>query len=230
LVISAKFILQEALTSRPFLPRQFPGYDVYLWLDADTWVQSDDAVEMLVDAAAKADVVLVPEIHFQYSYMYGTNNSTKVSHRAIYQKAYGEELGNTLTNLPVFNAGVFAAAASSPLWPLWQREMRDVINRTGMLNSDQASLNRLIVADSLSVARLPPECNWMCAGALPWWDDARNAFVSPGPLPNTIRILHVSGNILDKDTYNVERVQGGKALRSLLFPGPCPTRRQPVPE
>ncbi|MGH6976466.1 MAG: hypothetical protein ACREED_05505 [Stellaceae bacterium] len=30
----------------PFLRRYFPGYDVYLWLDGDTWVQDAEAIEL----------------------------------------------------------------------------------------------------------------------------------------------------------------------------------------
>ncbi|MEZ5919051.1 MAG: hypothetical protein R3D66_03785 [Alphaproteobacteria bacterium] len=30
----------ESLRLPPFLPQIFPGYDVYFWMDADTWVQS----------------------------------------------------------------------------------------------------------------------------------------------------------------------------------------------
>ncbi|MDP6305477.1 MAG: hypothetical protein QF869_06310, partial [Alphaproteobacteria bacterium] len=29
----------KAMTARPNLPKHFPGHDIYLWLDCDTWVQ-----------------------------------------------------------------------------------------------------------------------------------------------------------------------------------------------
>ena len=35
----------KALTARPFLPRYFPGFDLYLWIDGDCWVQRGDAID-----------------------------------------------------------------------------------------------------------------------------------------------------------------------------------------
>ena len=29
----------KAQISRPFLPQHFPGYDAYMWIDADAWLQ-----------------------------------------------------------------------------------------------------------------------------------------------------------------------------------------------
>src|SRR5262249_20703426 len=36
----------KALTARPFLPRYFPGFDLYLWIDGDCWVQQGDALAL----------------------------------------------------------------------------------------------------------------------------------------------------------------------------------------
>src|SRR5262249_49941592 len=41
----------RAQLARPFLPKYFPGYDLYFWLDADAWVQDWSAVELLVQGA-----------------------------------------------------------------------------------------------------------------------------------------------------------------------------------
>ena len=43
----------KAEFSRPFLPRHFPGYEMYFWLDADAWVQEWRAVDIYCAAAAK---------------------------------------------------------------------------------------------------------------------------------------------------------------------------------
>src|SRR3546814_1053768 len=36
----------RALTVRPFLPQHFPGYDVYIWIDADVWLQDGRGIEL----------------------------------------------------------------------------------------------------------------------------------------------------------------------------------------
>ena len=42
----------KALTARPFLPRYFPGFDLYLWIDADCWVQQGDAMALFLARGA----------------------------------------------------------------------------------------------------------------------------------------------------------------------------------
>ena len=41
----------RGLTVRPFLPSYFPGYDAYLWIDADAWVQERYALAHRMSAA-----------------------------------------------------------------------------------------------------------------------------------------------------------------------------------
>ena len=38
----------KALTARPFLPRYFPGFELYFWIDADCWVQQGDAIALFL--------------------------------------------------------------------------------------------------------------------------------------------------------------------------------------
>lgn len=51
----------RAQTARPFLREYFPGYDMYLWMDCDTWVQERFAVDWLLHAARDGTLAIVPE-------------------------------------------------------------------------------------------------------------------------------------------------------------------------
>ena len=53
----------KALTARPFLPRYFPGFDLYFWIDADCWVQQGDALALFQRAARTGALAVAPEIH-----------------------------------------------------------------------------------------------------------------------------------------------------------------------
>ena len=46
--------LPQGASRQAFFAQYFPGYDVYLWIDADAWVQDRQAVELFVQGAAKA--------------------------------------------------------------------------------------------------------------------------------------------------------------------------------
>jgi hypothetical protein len=50
----------KAYLCRPHLRKHFPGFDVYCWLDADTWVQRPEAVELLLTCAARGGLAAAP--------------------------------------------------------------------------------------------------------------------------------------------------------------------------
>jgi hypothetical protein len=39
----------RAMTNRPCLPACFPGYQTYVWIDADAWVQQSDGIHIAVE-------------------------------------------------------------------------------------------------------------------------------------------------------------------------------------
>src|SRR5438105_511276 len=61
---------RKAQLSRPFLRRHFPGYETYLWIDADAWVQDWRAVELYLAAAGRDKLAVTPEIDRAYKRHY----------------------------------------------------------------------------------------------------------------------------------------------------------------
>ncbi len=47
----------RTLTARPFLRRYFPGYDVYIWIDADIWVQTPEAIDAMMASASGSNAI-----------------------------------------------------------------------------------------------------------------------------------------------------------------------------
>ena len=43
----------KSQVSRAFLPKYFPNYEKYLWIDADAWVNSWDAIELYFKGCEK---------------------------------------------------------------------------------------------------------------------------------------------------------------------------------
>jgi len=210
----------KCLTARPFLPSMFPGYSHYIWMDADAWIQSGKSVRTFLESSKDADLAIVPELHHTFEYLYRPNHASRTSHRYVYHACYGKETGDILSMLPVHNAGVFAARVESPLWSEWSREMGECIMRARFFNCDQASLNFLIYNCKLTTARLPAEFNWVCSSQVPEWDREESSFVSPGPLPRRIEVMHVTGAALSQKWYDIQCRQGGTVQRSLLSPFP----------
>src|SRR5205823_12629455 len=60
----------KAQVARPFLRRYFPGYEVYLWIDADAWLQDGRVIDLYVSAAGRDRLAITPEIDRAYKRHY----------------------------------------------------------------------------------------------------------------------------------------------------------------
>jgi hypothetical protein len=181
----------RAMTARPWLKRYFPGFETYLWLDADTWVQDWRAVRLFLEAAAIGDIAIVPEVHRSYRNLRDGRDDFEQANGRAYAEAFGEAAARRLIRLPLNNAGAFAIRSTSPAWELWASVLADAAKRsTNMI--DQIALNAAIHELGLEEARLPPACNWIAHLATPAWHPERGVFVEPDPPYETIGILHLT--------------------------------------
>ncbi len=160
--------------SRPFLRDLFPGYDAYLWLDADTFVQERRGLEWLLRTGAGVSTAVVPAV--DRSYIHPPAQVAWVRKR--YEMGFGAEVADRMMALDYVNAGVFAFGATSPVWAPFARRFQEALERwSGDFLSDQAVLNATLVLDQVPHARLPSLCNWICHLALPRWHSEARRFL-----------------------------------------------------
>ncbi|MBS0241645.1 MAG: hypothetical protein JSS20_05665 [Proteobacteria bacterium] len=211
----------RAMTARPWLPRYFPGFETYVWLDADVWVQDGNALTLLIDSAGLGDIAIVPELHRSYSNFRDTRDDFEAANGRAYAEAFGDASAARLIRRPLNNAGVFAMHRDSPGWSLWAEVLAEAAERsTNMI--DQVALNVAIHERGLRDVRLPPTCNWISHLATPAVDAATGKLVEPDPPYAPIGILHMT--LATKWTDGIEmRIANGAAServkRSLRFPG-----------
>jgi lipopolysaccharide biosynthesis glycosyltransferase len=188
----------RALTARPFLRDYFPGYDVYIWLDADIHIQRTIVIDWLVDAARHSGMAIVPQVHHAYRH---TESSARW--RAERLHAYfGEESARRLPWQPYYNAGVFAITADAPHWTAWADAFRIGLSATqGMLVCDQTALNEAIHTHSLPVTALPAICNWLCHLGLPVRHPRTQEFMEPGPAGRPIALVHMSAGAKEHSSF-----------------------------
>jgi len=181
----------RALTVRPFLPRYFPGYDVYLWIDSDAWVQDQSAIETYVTAAASGAIAVVSHAHPAYQHSAGNMNW-----RAQRAKAYfAMDPGMSVPRDQYWNAGIFALAAKAPHWQQWAHYFALGLAATdGRLCCDQTALNQAIRVERLPVAALPAPYNWLCHLALPAFDETRQCLCDPLDQQTALGIIHLTAN------------------------------------
>ena len=208
----------KAQVARPFLPRHFPGHEMYLWLDADAWLQEWRAVELYCAAAGRDRLAIVPEIdraykrHYKRPKLFGWTLAWK-----CYREAFGWRVADRLGRNPMVNCGVFALHRDAPHWQAWSRIMTGVLQRTRFFYVEQIALNYAIFAEHLPANFLPAYCNWMPGDAAPRFDGKRGLFVEPYMPHETIGIMHLAGTEQKEKVFTLTRLEGGTIKTGLRY-------------
>ena len=184
----------KGLLVRPCLRKYFPNFDIYIWIDADAWVQDWSSVELLVKGAAKRGLAIIHELDRNYNLPYGKQAWYWQFVYRDYQAVFGDEVAQQLYSYPTINAGVFALHKTAPHWKIWAEYLEQGLQKS-VLMTDQVALNRLVYGTEMfdKTEILPARCNWSCNFGLPIWDKQRACFVEPYLPQEKIGILHLTG-------------------------------------
>jgi hypothetical protein len=144
---------QDAQLCRPFLPKIFHGYEVYLWCDSDIWVQQIDSINLYRDLALRfpEKVPVSPIIDVSYGYLY-RNGAEFINYaRNWYEAVYGPEIASQYAPRAILSSGLFAMTANNPLWVAWAHELRkilgsDITDSFARHLAEQTAFNYLLYA------------------------------------------------------------------------------------
>lgn len=184
----------RAMTARPFLRDYFPGYEKYMWLDADTWVQSRFAVDLFMNASRNGKITLAPEEHPDYSRLL-KHSRWRVDRLRRYFPDITPEMYRANS---YYNAGVFAMEATAPHWQSWAEAFGRGLTAWPDIVTDQAPLNFAIWSNDLPVEPLPAICNWCCHLAFPELKKRTLKFCEPNPPQREIGIVHLTSRTKDR--------------------------------
>lgn len=196
----------RAYTARPHLPRHVPGYDLYLWLDADAWVQQWDAVEQFFASAAGDEaggaVAIVPEVHPAYRNQNEARDEFEAVIRAAFADSFGKETADRLYRKPHLNTGAFALRADATHWQAWSdalgraltgdaaRKPREARPPSRERLAEQCAMNVVVYDEGLPAVFLDPRCNWICHHAAPRRDPETGLLTEPTPPFAPLGIVH----------------------------------------
>jgi lipopolysaccharide biosynthesis glycosyltransferase len=213
--IPPKFALPRffGFSLRCKLPYLVPGYDVYLWMDSDTWVQDDLFIQALLAAAQKGKLAIVPETEPAYSVsltLTGWNLKNQV-------RGYGLRDGLRVFAAPPINSGVFAARGDHPVWKAWEARFLTAVRRADkVVAMDQHSLKAAICLDRLEVEYMDTCFNWICSRSAPMFDPQNQHFCVPRPPFTKLSVVHLAGNSKAPEIV-VPLLGGGSTTKSVLF-------------
>ena len=194
----------KSQVSRAFLPKYFPGYEKYIWIDADAWVNSWYPIELLLKGCENNKLSIVSSADRAYGrvlraeWVFGGFARIKSqNYKHAKSSGFSETIARQVALKPHLNIGVFALQANSPHWEIWQKNLKKALSSGKVWGSEQIAMNITIYSDGLDVEILPAYCNWTLIEALKF-DKIRNTLVEPY-LPNhEIGIVHFAGKNNDQ--------------------------------
>ncbi len=188
----------KACVNRPFLKNYFPGYDLYFWMDADTWVQNWEGVHWFLEGGRTKKMALTSQA--DRSYPKGMRvkwlGDWPWKVRGFYftnsKKAFGRDMARKMFPYHVLLAGAFCLHKDAPHWDHWQKRILEALEKGKPFTAEQLTLGIMIHHDGLPVEILPAWMHWLCEFK-PLWDEKNQCWVEPFLPHNKLGILHMSG-------------------------------------
>tara|TARA_B110001454_G_C12685301_1_gene419910 strand:- start:26 stop:937 length:912 start_codon:yes stop_codon:yes gene_type:complete len=223
----------KSQVSRAFLPKYFPNYEKYLWIDCDAWVNDWSSVELYFEACNNGKLGITQTLGPGYKIMSKVNwlfGKVAIIKSQNFKHAIKSRIGlskaRKLAFAPHINIGVFSLEKNSPGWSSWQKNLEQTLKSGNIFGSEGLAINMSVYIDDLETEFLPLNCNWIASNLLPKFDEIKNTFVEPY-LPNyEIGIMHLAAGIWDGDKdmrlhkevkINIKTIQQKVLSKSLRF-------------
>ena len=223
----------KSQVSRAFLPKYFPNYEKYLWIDCDAWVNDWSSVELYFEACNNGKLGITQTLGPGYKIMSKVNwlfGKVAIIKSQNFKHAIKSRIGlskaRKLAFAPHINIGVFSLEKNSPGWSSWQKNLEQTLKSGNVFGSEGLAINMSVYIDDLETEFLPLNCNWIASNLLPKFDEIKNTFVEPY-LPNyEIGIMHLAAGIwngdrdmrLDKEVkIKINSLQNNSLSKSLRF-------------
>ena len=221
--------------SRAFLPKYFPNYDKYLWIDCDAWVNSWDCIYNYFKACENNKLGITQSIGPGYrslakvNWIFGKFASIKTqNYKHAKMSGLSEGDARKIAFAPHLNIGVFSLMKQSPCWSVWQNNLKKTLAKGRVFGSEGLAINMSVYIDNIETEFLPINHNWITSHLLPIYDEMNKTFKEPNIPNNEIGIMHLAAGIwengvdmrVDKNIkVNIKTLDGKilkKSLRNLI--------------
>ena len=223
----------KSQVSRAFLPKYFPNYEKYLWIDCDAWVNDWNCVDLYFKACDDGKLGITQTIGPGYKITSKVNwlfgklaiiKSQNFKHAVKSKISYAD--ARKLAFAPHINIGVFSLEKDSKGWSTWQNNLEKTLKAGNIFGSEGLAINMSVYIDNLETEFLPLNCNWITSNLLPKYDHKQSTFIEPY-LPNyKIGIMHLAAGIwkdgkdmrVDKTIkIELDTLDKNKILKSLRY-------------
>ena len=223
----------KSQVSRAFLPKYFPNYDKYLWIDCDAWVHDWASIDLYFKACEKGKLGITQTMGPGYKIMSKAKwifGKIALIKSQNFKHAVSSKIGlnnaRKLAFAPHINIGVFSLKGDSPCWNNWQKNLVKTLSSGKIFGSEGLAINMSVYIDEVETEFLPLNCNWIASNLLPKFNEEKNIFVEPY-LPNyKIGIMHLAAGIwrdnedmrVNKDIQiEIKTLEDKTVLKSLRY-------------
>ena len=221
----------KSQVSRAFLPKYFPDYEKYLWIDCDACVNDWQAIELYFKACENEKLGITQTIGPGYKITSRVNwvfgklaiiKSQNFKHALKSKISY--EKARKLAFAPHINIGVFSLEKKSTTWEKWQENLKQTLKGGDIFGSEQLAMNMSVYIDNVETEFLPLSHNWITSNLLPIYDERNKTFREPNIPNNEIGIMHLAAGIwkngtdmrVDKNVkVNIKSLEGKTSEKSL---------------
>ncbi len=188
--------------ARAYLPDYFPNYEIYVWLDADLWINDSDTFLLYEKGAIQNCLTIVPQSDRSYfnnakvEWFFNLPTRVKTINYKNIGKSISKKLAKKYAFFSTLNAGAFAINSKKEIWDCFQKNVKLAAKRGRIFGTDQVALALSVHEDKIPTQFLPAYCNWMCEFHLPMFDKKIDKFVEPYLPYHPLALIHLAG--LDK--------------------------------
>ena len=158
----------KSQVSRAFLPKYFPNYDKYLWIDCDAWVNSWEAIELYFKGCENNKLSISTNADRAYGGLgvkwlfWGYAKVKSQNYKHAKSSGFSEKIARQVATKPHLNIGVFALEANASHWKVWQKNLEHALKSGKIWGSEQIAMNITIHSISLKSQISRPNFKQLC--------------------------------------------------------------------
>ena len=195
--------------SRFYLEKYFPGYENYIWMDSDTWINCPDTFNYYIQGANEKGFAICPQVDrsspklINIKWLWNFPSKINSINFKNISKSINKNMGKKYAGYYTLNAGCFAYNSKFEGLKNIKKNLSLASNKGRIFGSDQVALALTMFEDQVSFELLPLYCNWICEHHLPKFCKTKNLFVEPYIPNHNIGVMHLAGLDEDRSDLNV---------------------------
>ena len=212
--------------SKFYMQEYFPGYENYIWLDSDTWINCEKTFGLYELGAEKKGFAVCPQVDraspsllnikwlFNFPIKINSINFKNIS------RSGSKKLGKKYAGFYTLNGGCFSYNSKYVDIKIIRKNLVNFSKKGRIFGTDQVALALSMFEDRLEFELLPSYCNWICEHHMPIYCEEKNKFLEPYLPHNNIAVIHLAGlenerqkNIL----HEILTLKGQKIKKSLRY-------------